>query len=89
VQVCAESGLPIDEVWKQAGEVMDEMSHNLRIGAIRGFAMFLVKVLKALFKRIYVNTEGIQKVITFKEYLKLLNRLYDITCSTISNIPYN
>jgi hypothetical protein len=58
---------------------MDEMSHNLRIGAIRGFAMFLVKVLKALFKRIYVNTEGIQKVITFKEYLKLLNRLYDIT----------
>ena len=26
---------------------------------------------------------------TFKEYLKLLNRLYDITCSTISNIPYN
>ena len=25
----------------------------------------------------------------FKEYLKLLNRLYDITCSTISNIPYN
>lgn len=61
-QVCAESGLPIDEVWKQAGEVIDEMSHNLRIGAIRGFAMFLTKVLKALFKRIYVNTEGIQKV---------------------------
>jgi len=26
---------------------------------------------------------------SFKEYLKLLNRLYDITCSTISNIPYN
>jgi hypothetical protein len=24
-----------------------------------------------------------------KKYLKLLNRLYDITCSTISNIPYN
>ena len=23
-----------------------------------------------------------------KEYLKLLNRLYDITCSTILNIPY-
>ena len=64
MQVCAESGLPIDEVWKQAGEVIDEMSHNLRIGAIRGFAMFLTKVLKALFKRIYVNTEGIQKVIT-------------------------
>ena len=26
---------------------------------------------------------------TFKEYLKLLNRLFDITCSTISNIPYD
>ena len=24
-----------------------------------------------------------------KEYLKLLNKLYDITCSIISNIPYN
>ena len=24
-----------------------------------------------------------------EEYLKLLNRLYDITCSTISNIPHN
>ena len=25
----------------------------------------------------------------FKEYLKLLNRLYDITWATISNIPYH
>lgn len=54
--------MPIDEVWKQAEEVMQEMSHNLNMGAIRGFAMFLVKVLKSLFKRIYVNTEGIEKV---------------------------
>ncbi|XP_063426368.1 dihydroxyacetone phosphate acyltransferase-like [Mytilus trossulus] len=61
-KVCSESGLPIEEVWKQAEEVMQEMSHNLSMGAIRGFAMFLVKVLKSLFKRVYVNTEGIQKV---------------------------
>ncbi|XP_060070929.1 dihydroxyacetone phosphate acyltransferase-like [Ylistrum balloti] len=72
-QVCMESGLPADEVWAQAKEILEEMSHNLRLGAIRGFAVFLVKVLKALFKRIYVNEEGIQKVrAMIKEYPILL-----------------
>lgn len=62
LQVCTDSGLPEDEVWAQAKEILQEMSHNLKLGAIRAFAMFLVKVLKALFRRIYVNEEGIQKV---------------------------
>lgn len=41
------------------------MAHNLRIGAIRSFAFFLVKVFKALFRRIYVNTEGVERVMNF------------------------
>ena len=59
--------------------------------------------------RYYKNPSGVWQnpyvLLVFKEYLKLLNRLYDITwlgqftlfinrfasitCSTISNIPYN
>ena len=38
-------------------------------------------------KLVVSKTNGL--IILFKEYLKLLNRLYDITCSTISNICYN
>lgn len=60
--MCDESGLPMDEVHKQTVEIVNEMAHNLSINAIRGFAVFLVKVMKALFRRIYVNEEGIQKV---------------------------
>jgi glycerone phosphate O-acyltransferase len=47
---------------KEAEAVVDEMAHNLRVGVIRGFAIFLVKVMKSLFQRIYVNEEAIQKV---------------------------
>ena len=54
--------MPLTDVMKEAEEILDEMAHNLRIGAIRGFAVFLVKVMKQLFQRIYVNEEGIQKV---------------------------
>lgn len=62
LQVCEESGLPLEEIHKQTMEIVNEMAHNLSINAIRGFAVFLVKVMKALFRRIYVNEEGIQKV---------------------------
>jgi glycerone phosphate O-acyltransferase len=72
-QVSDESGLPMDEVHKQAVEIVNEMAHDLSINAIRGFAVFLVKVMKALFRRIYVNEEGIQKVRNMiKEYPVLL-----------------
>ena len=53
--------MTVESVTAQAEAILDEMAHNLNLKAIRGFAMFLVKVLKALFKRIYVNEEGIQK----------------------------
>lgn len=72
-QVCEESGLPMEEIHKQTMEILNEMAHNLSINAIRGFAVFLVKVMKALFRRIYVNEEGIQKVhSTIKEYPVLI-----------------
>lgn len=72
-KVCEESGSPMEDVMKEAESVVDEMAHNLRVGVIRGFAIFLVKVMKSLFERIYVNEEAIQKVRSMiKEYPVLL-----------------
>ncbi|XP_067681176.1 dihydroxyacetone phosphate acyltransferase-like [Haliotis asinina] len=72
-QVCQETQLPLSEVTDQAKAVLEEMAHTLRMGAIRGFAFFLVKALKELFRRIYVNEEGIQRVRSvMKEYPILL-----------------
>ncbi|KAK3093759.1 hypothetical protein FSP39_019822 [Pinctada imbricata] len=72
-QVVNDSGLPVEEVTAQAEAILDEMAHNLSLRAIRGFAVFLVKVLKSLFRRIYVNEEGIQRVRNLiKEYPILL-----------------
>ncbi|KAK7103571.1 dihydroxyacetone phosphate acyltransferase-like [Littorina saxatilis] len=61
-QVCVETQLPRTEVLTQAASIVDEMAHNLRLGAVRGFAYFLMKVLKQLYQRIYVNEEGVEKV---------------------------
>ena len=57
--------LPYDEVMSQANSIVDEMAHNLRMGAIRGFSFFLIKIFKQLYRRIYVNEEGIEKVSYF------------------------
>ena len=50
---------------KEVESIIAEMAHNLRTGVIRGFAVFLVKVMKQLFQRIYVNEEGMQKVCVY------------------------
>lgn len=72
-KICEETGSSLEDVMKEAEAVVDEMAHNLRVGVIRGFAIFLVKVMKSLFQRIYVNEEAIQKVrAMMKEYPILL-----------------
>ncbi|KAH3844317.1 hypothetical protein DPMN_086575 [Dreissena polymorpha] len=68
-----ETGKSLEEVTKEAVYIVDEMAHNLRVGVIRCFAMVLVKVMKKLFERIYVNEEAIQNVrAMLKEYPILL-----------------
>ena len=62
IQVVEESRLPLSDVMKEAEDIVNEMAHTFRLGVIRGFAVVLVKVMKQLFQRIYVNEEGIQKV---------------------------
>ena len=51
-----------DAVWKQADEVLAEMSHNLSMTAIRAFGVALAKIFKSLFRRLYVNEEGVERV---------------------------
>lgn len=46
---------------EEASEILDEMSHNLRLGAIRFFAFALSKIFKQIFSKVCVNEEGIQK----------------------------
>ena len=63
-QISTEQGIPKADVMAEANAILDEMAHTLNMTAIRGFAYALVKVFKALFNRVYVNTEGIQQVST-------------------------
>uniref|UniRef100_A0A8D0EAG4 Dihydroxyacetone phosphate acyltransferase n=1 Tax=Salvator merianae TaxID=96440 RepID=A0A8D0EAG4_SALMN len=57
-----ETGESPDILQEEATEILDEMGHNLHMGAIRFFAYSLSKIFKCLFKSICVNEEGIQKL---------------------------
>ena len=61
-QVSFEQQVPIGDVRKEATAILEELGHTFSMGKVRGFAYVLIKVFKALFKRIYVNDEGIQTV---------------------------
>ena len=47
---------------KEVSLILDEMAHALTMRVVRSFAYFLIKVFKALFRRVYVNEEGVQMV---------------------------
>lgn len=61
-QLSRESLTGVDVLREEANEILEEMSHKLRIGAIRFFAFVLSKVFKQIFSKVCVNEEGIQKV---------------------------
>ncbi|XP_049724607.1 dihydroxyacetone phosphate acyltransferase isoform X1 [Elephas maximus indicus] len=61
-QLSKESLQSIDVLREEACEILDEMSHKLRLGAIRFFAFTLSKVFKQIFSKVCVNEEGIQKL---------------------------
>lgn len=52
----------MDVLREEVSEILDEMSHKLRLGAIRFFAFTLSKIFKQIFSKVCVNEEGIQKV---------------------------
>ncbi|XP_005291306.2 dihydroxyacetone phosphate acyltransferase isoform X1 [Chrysemys picta bellii] len=61
-QLSKEMGESTDIIQEEAIEILDEMGHNLHIGAIRFFAFSLSKIFKRLFQKVCVNEEGIQKL---------------------------
>nr|BAE29873.1 unnamed protein product [Mus musculus] len=61
-QLSRESLTGVDVLREEASEILEEMSHKLRIGAIRFFAFVLSKIFKQIFSKVCVNEEGIQKL---------------------------
>jgi hypothetical protein len=57
-----DSGSSLSVVKKEAEAIVNEMGHTLSMGWLRGFAYFIVKVIKKLYQNIYVNVEGIERV---------------------------
>ncbi|XP_040206983.1 dihydroxyacetone phosphate acyltransferase-like isoform X3 [Rana temporaria] len=60
-QISLETGEPFDMIQEQAREILDEMGHNLKLSAIRVFALSLSKIFKRLYGKVFCNMEGIQK----------------------------
>uniref|UniRef100_G1L746 Dihydroxyacetone phosphate acyltransferase n=1 Tax=Ailuropoda melanoleuca TaxID=9646 RepID=G1L746_AILME len=61
-QLSKESLQSADVLREEVCEILDEMSHKLRLGAIRFFAFALSKIFKQIFSKVCVNEEGIQKL---------------------------
>lgn len=61
-QLSKESLTGMDVLREEASEILEEMSHKLRLGAIRFFAFVLSKIFKQIFSKVCVNEEGIQKL---------------------------
>ncbi|XP_026902822.1 dihydroxyacetone phosphate acyltransferase isoform X1 [Acinonyx jubatus] len=61
-QLSKESLQSVDVLREEVCEILDEMSHKLRLGAIRFFAFVLSKIFKQIFSKVCVNEEGIQKL---------------------------
>ncbi|XP_077879170.1 dihydroxyacetone phosphate acyltransferase isoform X3 [Ictidomys tridecemlineatus] len=61
-QLSTESLQSVDVLREEACEILDEMSHKLRLGVVRFFAFALSKIFKQIFSKVCVNEEGIQKL---------------------------
>ncbi|XP_003473549.1 dihydroxyacetone phosphate acyltransferase isoform X1 [Cavia porcellus] len=61
-QLSQESSQSVDVLREEASDILEEMSHKLRVGAIRFFAFVLSKIFKQIFSKVCVNEEGIQKL---------------------------
>nr|XP_040132626.1 dihydroxyacetone phosphate acyltransferase isoform X3 [Ictidomys tridecemlineatus] len=61
-QLSMESLQSVDVLREEACEILDEMSHKLRLGVVRFFAFALSKIFKQIFSKVCVNEEGIQKL---------------------------
>lgn len=68
-QLSKETGESLDIIQEEAVEILDEMGHSMHMGAIRFFAFTLSKIFKCLFKSVYVNEDGMQKVSMYEYFV--------------------
>ncbi|MBZ3884619.1 Dihydroxyacetone phosphate acyltransferase [Sciurus carolinensis] len=61
-QLSRKSLQSVDVLHEEACEILDEMSHKLRLGVIRFYAFALNKIFQQIFSKVCVNEEGIQKL---------------------------
>ena len=54
-----------DAMKKEAEEIYKGMAHLLSLRGVRVMAFLLIKVFKSLFRRVYVNEEGVHRVSAF------------------------
>ncbi|XP_047430409.1 dihydroxyacetone phosphate acyltransferase isoform X2 [Mugil cephalus] len=58
-EIATETGSSVEDVRREAGEILEEMSQNLQLGCIRLMGYVLSKVFKRLFRSILVNVDGL------------------------------
>uniref|UniRef100_A0A1I8IVR6 PlsC domain-containing protein n=1 Tax=Macrostomum lignano TaxID=282301 RepID=A0A1I8IVR6_9PLAT len=61
-EISLETGRPMPELMSEAGAILDEMSHCLSMFAIRSFGYAVAKVMKRIYRGVFVNTEGITQL---------------------------
>ncbi|XP_028903351.1 dihydroxyacetone phosphate acyltransferase isoform X2 [Ornithorhynchus anatinus] len=61
-QLSRETGQSVQSIQETAAQILEEMGHSLRLGAIRLFAFSLSKIFKCLFRKVCVNQDGIQRL---------------------------
>ncbi|XP_059838189.1 dihydroxyacetone phosphate acyltransferase [Hypanus sabinus] len=61
-QLAKETGESMDIISDEAADILEKMGHSLHLSVVRFFAFTLSKIFKALFQKVHVNEEGIQKL---------------------------
>ncbi|KAL4649155.1 dihydroxyacetone phosphate acyltransferase [Arapaima gigas] len=61
-EISKETGESTDVLQEEASSILEEMAHRLQLSTIRFFAYTLSKAFKALFQRVRVNEDGIQRL---------------------------
>lgn len=61
-EIASETGSSVEEVREEASGILEEMSQNLQLGFIRLMGYTLSKVSKRLFRSIFVNMEGLNRL---------------------------
>ncbi|XP_034555106.1 dihydroxyacetone phosphate acyltransferase [Notolabrus celidotus] len=61
-EIATETGSSVEEVREEASGILEEMSQNLQLGFIRLMGYAFTKTSKRLFRSVYVNMEGLNRL---------------------------